>query len=147
MFLIPVRHSAILLRPDNIIWVKKNGSWISSDLILQLRTDALLKSLCLIHFFLCSQAYMRKEGFINLAHLHPVKKDHFGVTFPKCLSCGGLINVVLSDQKSLKMAVMYPVQWTKTDSQDKTVKSHSLFSILLSSKDCPQFSDSVCGCF
>lgn len=79
---------------------KKNGSWISSDLILQLRTDALLKSLCLIHFFLCSQAYMRKEGFIDLAHLHPVKKDHFGVTLPKCLSCGGLINVVLSDQKS-----------------------------------------------
>lgn len=87
---------------------------------------------------------MRKEGSRDQTHLHPVTKDHFGMGIPKCLSCGGLLSVVLTDKKGLKKTVRYPVQWTRADSQNKTVESPSLFFILFSSKHFPLFSYSVC---
>lgn len=76
---------------------------------------------------------MRREGSRDLAHLHPVKKDNFGVGLPKCLSCGRFLSVVLTDKKNLRMTVMYPGQWTREDSQNKTVKSPSVFLFF-----CPQ---------
>lgn len=53
---------------------------------------------------------MRKESSRDLAHLPPVTKDHFGMGLPKCLRCGGLLNVALTDKRSLKMTGVYRVQ-------------------------------------